>query len=181
VVCCLSVAQCTLVWEWDPWFVPQVRPCGRTILKSVLKWSATWWRKDTFYCRRPIEFWVLVGEIDHFLIATPRHVDSSDFIVRISHRANPDGRVVDGVPIGGRVEPSIEFVVAGCLTVTWNVVAEFLRPRGNSKPIIAVRRSSCCWVGCSRSSSCRAMSSPEQISALLPYLPRLVRLFINLL
>jgi hypothetical protein len=32
-------------------------------------------------------------------------------------RANPDGRiVVDEVSIGGRVGPSIGFVVVGCLT-----------------------------------------------------------------
>jgi hypothetical protein len=47
----------------------------------------------------------------------PDHTDSLGFIVRISLRANPDDRVVvDGVPIGGRAGPSIEFVVAGCLT-----------------------------------------------------------------
>jgi hypothetical protein len=34
-------------------------------------------------------------------------------------RANPDDRVVvDEVPIGGRVEPSIGYVITGCLTTT---------------------------------------------------------------
>jgi hypothetical protein len=38
---------------------------------------------------------------------------SSGFIVQISVRANPDARVViDEVPIGGRVGPSIRFFVA---------------------------------------------------------------------
>jgi hypothetical protein len=42
---------------------------------------------------------------------------SLGFIVRISMRANPNDRVViDEVPIGGRVGPSIGSVVAGCLT-----------------------------------------------------------------
>jgi hypothetical protein len=46
------------------------------------------------------------------------HVDSLGFVVRISLRANPDDRVViDGVPISGHAGPSIEFIVAGCLTV----------------------------------------------------------------
>jgi hypothetical protein len=45
---------------------------------------------------------------------------SSGFIVRISVRANPDDRIViDEVPIGGRIGPSIKFFVAsfsdGCL------------------------------------------------------------------
>jgi hypothetical protein len=45
------------------------------------------------------------------------HADSLGFVGWISLRANPDDRVViNGVPIGGRVRPSIEFVVAGCLT-----------------------------------------------------------------
>jgi hypothetical protein len=66
----------------------------------------------------PIDLWVLAGGIDRFSIATPNHVDSLDFTVRISHRANPDDRVVvDRVSIDGRVGPSIEFVVAGCLIV----------------------------------------------------------------
>jgi hypothetical protein len=64
----------------------------------------------------PIDLWVLAGGIDRFPIATPNHVDSLGFVVRISHRANPDDRVVvDGVSIDGRAGPSIEFVVAGCL------------------------------------------------------------------
>jgi hypothetical protein len=47
----------------------------------------------------------------------PDHADSSGFIVRILPRANSDDwLVVDGVPIGGRVGPSIGFVIAGCLT-----------------------------------------------------------------
>jgi hypothetical protein len=72
------------------------------------------------------------------------HADYSDFVVRISLRANPDNQVVvDGVPIGGRAGPSIKFVIAGCLTAALNVIAEFLRPRWNLKPMIIVRRSSC--------------------------------------
>jgi hypothetical protein len=67
---------------------------------------------------------------------------------------NPDDQVViDRVLIGDRAGPSIGFVIAGC----WNVVAEFLRSRGNSKPIIVMRRSFCSWVECSRSSSCAAL------------------------
>jgi hypothetical protein len=39
------------------------------------------------------------------------------FVIRISVRANPDDRVVvDEVPIGGCVGPTIESVIAGCLT-----------------------------------------------------------------
>jgi hypothetical protein len=46
------------------------------------------------------------------LIATLDHDDFSGFIVRISLMANSDDQVViDGVPIGGRAEPSIRFVV----------------------------------------------------------------------
>jgi hypothetical protein len=29
------------IWEREPPFVPQVRPYGRTVLKSELRWSAT--------------------------------------------------------------------------------------------------------------------------------------------
>jgi hypothetical protein len=61
------------------------------------------------------------GGIDRFLIAMPDHADFWDFVVQISLRANSYDRVViDGVPIGGRAGPSIGFVVAGCLTTTWN-------------------------------------------------------------
>jgi hypothetical protein len=49
----------------------------------------------------------------------PDHADSLGFVVQISLRANLDNQVVDnGVPIGGRVGPLIEFVVDGCLTTT---------------------------------------------------------------
>jgi hypothetical protein len=73
-------------------------------------------------------------------------------------RANPDDRVViDEIPIGGRVGPSIGFVIAGCLTADWNVIAKFLKLRVNSKPIVVVRRTFCSWAGCSRSSSCTAL------------------------
>jgi hypothetical protein len=45
----------------------------------------------------------------------PDHVDSLDFVIRISLRANLDDRlVVNGVPIGGRAGLSIGFVVASC-------------------------------------------------------------------
>jgi hypothetical protein len=45
----------------------------------------------------------------------PDHADSSGFLVQISPMANPEDRVViDGVPIGGRVGPSIGSVIAGC-------------------------------------------------------------------
>jgi hypothetical protein len=44
------------------------------------------------------------------------HAESLGSVVRISLRANPEDRVVvDGVPIDGRVRPSIESVIAGCL------------------------------------------------------------------
>jgi hypothetical protein len=47
------------------------------------------------------------------------HAHSLGFVVRISLRANPKELVViNGVPIGGRVRPSIGSVVAGCLTAT---------------------------------------------------------------
>jgi hypothetical protein len=43
-------------------------------------------------------------------------------------RANPDDRViVDEVPIGGRIEPSIGYGIAGCLAAARNMIAEFLR------------------------------------------------------
>jgi hypothetical protein len=91
------------------------------------------------------------------LIAS-RFAYSSDFIVQIWVRANPDDRVVVvEVSIGGRVGPSIETVVADCLTAAWNVVAEFLRLWGNLKPIVIVRRASCSWSGCSRSLSCTTL------------------------
>jgi hypothetical protein len=58
----------------------------------------------------------------------PDHADSSGFIVRMSPRGNlKDRLVIDGVPIDYHVRPLIESVVAGCLTVACNVVAEFLR------------------------------------------------------
>jgi hypothetical protein len=41
VVHYLSITQCTLVWEWEPWSVSQVRPCDQTVLKTGLKWNAT--------------------------------------------------------------------------------------------------------------------------------------------
>jgi hypothetical protein len=125
------------------------------MLKSRLKWSATWLRGVTFCHRGPVDCWILARGIDCFLIATPDHVDSSCFIVWISLRANLDDRIViDGVSIVGHPRLSIGFVVASRLTAAWKVVAEFLRPRGNSKSIVVVRRSSSSWVGCSRSSSC---------------------------
>jgi hypothetical protein len=73
-------------------------------------------------------------------------------------RVNLNDRVViDEVPSSGCVGPLIGSVVASCLTAAWNVVAEFLRLRGNLKPIIVTHHSSYCWVGCSRSSSCAAL------------------------
>jgi hypothetical protein len=148
---CLSIAQCKPIQEQESRYVPQVRPCGRTTLKSELKWSATWWRWATFFHRRLIDHWVLAGGIDRFSIATPDHVYSSSFIVRISLRANPKDRVaVEGVLIDGRAGLLIRFVIAGCLTAAWNVIAEFLRPQGNSKLIVVMCRSSCSWVWCSR-------------------------------
>jgi hypothetical protein len=56
--------------------------------------------------------------MDRFLIATPDHADFLSFVIRISPRANPDDRVVvDGVLIIGHAGLSIEFVVAGCMTI----------------------------------------------------------------
>jgi hypothetical protein len=79
------------------------------VLKFGLRWSAT----------EGIDRWVLAGGIDHFPTAASDHADSSVFIVWISLRANLDDRVVvDGVPIDGRVGPSIRFIVADCLTAT---------------------------------------------------------------
>jgi hypothetical protein len=136
----------------EPWFVPQVHPCGRTVLKSRLKWSTTWWKWAGFNRHRYVDRWILAGGIDRFLIAY-----SSGFIGRISVMANPDDWVViDKVLIGGRVRPSIGSVIASWLTTAWNMAAEFLRLCGNSKPIIVVCRASCSWAGCSRSSSCAA-------------------------
>jgi hypothetical protein len=37
----LSIAQCAPAREREPRSVPQVWPCGRTVLKSGLKWSVT--------------------------------------------------------------------------------------------------------------------------------------------
>jgi hypothetical protein len=68
------------------------------------------------YRRRPADHWVLARGIDHCPIAMPDHGDSSGFVAWISLRANPDDRVViDGVSISGRAEPSIGFIIAGCL------------------------------------------------------------------
>jgi hypothetical protein len=65
--------------------------------------------------RRSADRRVLAGGVGQFTVAMPDHVDSLDFLVRISPRANPDDRVViDGVPIDGRAGPSIGSVVAGC-------------------------------------------------------------------
>jgi hypothetical protein len=41
VVCCLSIAQCAPVLERESQFVPWVRSCDQTVLKSGLMWSAT--------------------------------------------------------------------------------------------------------------------------------------------
>jgi hypothetical protein len=58
------------------------------------------------------------------------HADSSSFVVRFSLKANPNDQVVvDEVSIGGRVGPSIGYVVAGCLIAVSNMTAEFLRHR----------------------------------------------------
>jgi hypothetical protein len=147
---CLLITQHTSVLEREPWFVPQVHPYGRTVLKSRLKWSMAWWKRAKFYHRRSVDHWILAGGIDHFLIAY-----SSGFIVRISVRANPDDRVVnDEVPISGPVGPSIGSVIAGCLTAVWNVVDEFL---SRVLKIVVVHHSSYCWAGCSRLSSCAAL------------------------
>jgi hypothetical protein len=100
---CLLITQCISVLEREPQFIPQVRPCGQT----VLKWSTTWWRGGIFYRRRSVDHWILAEGIDHFSIAY-----SSDFIVQILVRANPnDWVVVDEVSIGGRVGPSTIFFV----------------------------------------------------------------------
>jgi hypothetical protein len=69
----------------------------------------------------------------------PDHADSLGFVVRITLRANSDDRIViNRVPIGGRVGPSIGFIVASCLTAASNTVAELLV----SKPMVIMRRSS---------------------------------------
>jgi hypothetical protein len=73
-------------------------------------------------------------------------------------RANLNDRVVvDEVPIGGRVRPSIGSIIAGSLTSAQNMIAEFLRLWGNSKPIIVMRHAYCSWARCSRSSSCTTL------------------------
>jgi hypothetical protein len=116
----------------------------------MLKRSTAWWRWAKFYHRRSVDHWILAGGIDHWSNAY-----SSGFIVRILVRVNPDDRVVvDEVPIGGRIGPSIGFIVASCLTTAWNVAAEFLRLWGNSMSIVVMRRASCSWARCSRSSLC---------------------------
>jgi hypothetical protein len=153
----LSIAQCAPVSEREPRSVPQVQPYDWTVLMFGLRWSATWLREATFCHRGVVDRWVLTERIDYFPIAMPDHADSSGFLVQISPMANPEDRVViDGVLIGGRVGPSIGSVIAGC----WNVIVEFLRPRGNLKPIIIVCRSSYCWAECSRS-----LSSPTVIGS----------------
>jgi hypothetical protein len=109
VVRCLSITPCAPVLEQEPRFVPQAQPCGRIMLKFGLRWSAT----------EGIDRCVLARGIDHFPITTSDHADSSGFVVRISLRANLNDRVVvDGVPIDGRIGPSIGFVVPDCLTAT---------------------------------------------------------------
>jgi hypothetical protein len=131
----LLITQRTSVLEREPRFVPQVRPCGRTVLKSRLKWSTTWWRGAGFYRRTSVDRWILVGGIDRFSI-----VYSSGFIVRMSVRANPDDWiVVDEVLIGGRIGQLIRFFVASFFW--W--------------PLETCSPSS--WVGWSRSSSCTTL------------------------
>jgi hypothetical protein len=148
---CLLITQRTPVQEREPRFVPHVRPCGRIVSKSRLKWSMAWWKGAGFYHYRFVDHWILTGGIDRFSIAY-----SSGFIVRISVRANPDDRVVvDEVLISGRVVPSIRFFVASFFLMTaWNVVVEFLN---RVVKIVIVHHSSYCWAGCSRSSSCAAL------------------------
>jgi hypothetical protein len=159
VVPCLSIPQCTPVLEQEPWFVSQAWPCGRTILKSGLRWSVTWWRRAAFYHRIYVDRWVLAEGIDRCPIATPYHADFLGFVAWISVRANPDDRVIiNEVLIGSHARPSIGFVIAGCLTIALNVVAEFLRPRWNSKSMVIMRHSYCFWAGCSRSSASSTMN-----------------------
>jgi hypothetical protein len=81
MVHCLSIAKRAPILEREPWFVPQVQPCDQTVLKSGLRWSATWWRGVIFCHCRHVDRWVLAGGIDRFLIATPDHVDSLGFII----------------------------------------------------------------------------------------------------
>jgi hypothetical protein len=96
--------------------------------------------------RRSADRRVLAGIVGWFMVVAPDHVDSSSFLVQFSPRANSEDRVViDGVPIGGRVGPSIRSVIAS----HWNVVVEFLRPQGNSKPMVVIHCSSCYWARCS--------------------------------
>jgi hypothetical protein len=100
----LSIAQCAPVREWESRSISQVQPYGRTVLKSMLRWSATSLREAAFCHRGPVVCWALARGIDRFLIATLDHADSLGFVVRISLRANLEDRVViDGVPIVGRV------------------------------------------------------------------------------
>jgi hypothetical protein len=49
---CLLITQRTSVLKREPQFVPHVHPCGRTVLKSQLKWITAWWRGVIFYHRR---------------------------------------------------------------------------------------------------------------------------------
>jgi hypothetical protein len=188
VVCCLSIAQRAPVWERESRSVPQVRPYGRTVMKSGLRWSATWLKEAAFCYRWPIGHWVLAAGIDRFPITMPDHADSSGFVVRISPRGNPDERVVvDGVPISGHTGPLIGSVTTGCLITVWNVIAEFLRRRGNSKPIVIMGHSSCSWVERSRSSYSSIMNdniivdprshdfTRTNLSASPPFLTRLCR------
>jgi hypothetical protein len=132
---CFSVrARCTMLtrqWICSFW--------GRIVLKFRLRWSVTWWRGAVFWCHRPVDRWVLTGGIDRFLIATPDHVDFSSFVIQISPRINLGFRVL----IAGRAGLSIRSVVVGCLTVAWNMIAEFLSLWGNSKLIVIMHRSSC--------------------------------------
>jgi hypothetical protein len=118
---CLLIAHHTPILDREFRSVPQVRPCGRTMLKSKLRWSAIWWRGATFWRRRLVDRWVHARGIDHFPIVMPDHVDSSGFVVRIPPRINPGDQVL----------------IAG-LTAAENVATEVLRSRGNLKPIVVL-------------------------------------------
>jgi hypothetical protein len=169
VVCCLSIAQHASVWEQELLICPagsalqsdraevQVEVECNLIKRSLILSSWTCWSLGIYWRNWPL----------------PDCYARSCWFFRLRcsdlTKANPDDQVVvDGVPIGGRTGPSIEFIVAGCLMTAWNVFDESLRPRWNSKSVIVVRRSSYSWVVCSRSLPSTAMNDSVLDSNWMP-------------
>jgi hypothetical protein len=137
VVCFLWIAYRTPILDRESRFVPLVQPLAEPGMPRTSLWGQMLHRlnddvrpncaeirvevachstkRNHIERHQSADCRVLAGGVGRFTFVVPDHVDSSDFLVRISPRANPKDRVViDGVLIDGRVGLSIRSVVASC-------------------------------------------------------------------